>query len=114
MFERLRMVDYQLYPSFMITHHPTSRILLTSSNWIFSSQYEQWSDRIIETYHWMSQLLEPVKGATIVSRFIPISGVSVVTYSNQKSLIVNYTNQSIQYQNVTVAPMDAWVGEIVP
>ncbi|MBS3988064.1 MAG: hypothetical protein KGZ38_08895 [Erysipelothrix sp.] len=114
MFERLRMVDYQLYPSFMITHHSTSRILLTSSNWIFSSQYEQWSDRIIETYHWMSQLLEPVKGATIVSRFIPISGVSVVTYSNQKSLIVNYTNQSIQYQNVTVAPMDAWVGEIVP
>lgn len=114
MFKRLRMVDYQLYPSFLITHHPTSRILLTPSNWIFSSKYDQWSDSIIDTYHWMSERLDPVKGETIVSRSIPMSGVSVITYSNQKSIIVNYTNQSIQYQNVTVAPMDAWVGEIVP
>jgi hypothetical protein len=113
-FERLRLVDYQLYPSFMVTHHPTSRILLTYSNWIYSSQYSQWSDKIIDTYAWMAQRLEPVKGATVVSRTVPQSGISVITYSNGQSIIVNYTTQAVQVGDVTVAARDAWVGELLP
>jgi hypothetical protein len=113
-FERLRLVDYQLYPSFMVTHHPTSRILLTYSNWIYSSQYSQWSDKIVDTYAWMADRLEPVKGATVVSRTIPQSGISVITFSNQQTIIVNYTTQPYQLGNVTVSARDAWVGELQP
>ncbi len=113
-FERLRLVDYQLYPSFMVTHHPTSRILLTYSNWIYSSQYSQWSTRISETYEWMAQRMEPVKGATVISRSIPQSGVSVTTYSNGQTLIVNYTTQAITVGSITVPARDAWVGEVQP
>lgn len=113
-FERLRLVDYQLYPSFMVTHHPTSRILLTYSNWIYSSQYSQWSDKIIDTYAWMADRLEPVKGATIQSRTIPQTGISVVTFSNGQTMIVNYTPQPFTWASITVAANDAWVGEILP
>jgi hypothetical protein len=113
-FERLRLVDYQLYPSFMVTHHPTSRILLTYSNWIYSSQYSQWSDKIIDTYAWMADRLEPVKGATVQSRTVPQTGISVITFSNGQTMIVNYTTQPYTWASITVPANDAWVGEIQP
>jgi hypothetical protein len=111
-FERLRLVDYQLYPSFMVTHHPTSRILLTYSNWIYSSQYSQWSDEIQETYTWMANRMEPIKGATVTSRWIPQTGISVTTFSNGRTLIVNYTMQPYSLGTITVPARDAWVGEL--
>ena len=53
---------------------------------------------IKEEYALISSALNQVSGATIEGRIIPIEGVSVVTYSNGKKVIVNYTNNDYTYE----------------
>lgn len=112
-FERLRLVDYNLYPSFYLTQEKTSKILDTRSNWIYTSSYAQWGSQVKETYAWMSSRLDPVKGATVVDRTIPMTGLSVVLYSNGKTVIVNYTDDDVNYGSVVVPARDAIVTEMI-
>jgi hypothetical protein len=107
LFERLRLVDFNVYPSFYLTHDATSKILDTSSNWIYSSAYAQWDDSIASTYMWMDHILSQVKGASILKRQIPQEGISVITYSNSKTIVVNYTSNDIFYEGHQVKAFDA-------
>jgi hypothetical protein len=107
LYERLRLVDFNVYPSFYLTHDATSKILDTSSNWIYSSSYAQWDNVIASTYMWMDHLLGQVKGATILDRQIPQAGISVISYSNSKIIVVNYTDEDIVYEGHQVKAFDA-------
>jgi hypothetical protein len=107
LFERLRLVDFNVYPSFYLTHDSTSKILDTSSNWIYSSSYEQWDTSISSTYMWMDHLLSQVKGATVISRSIPQVGISVISYSNNKTIVVNYTSEDFVFEGHQVKAFDA-------
>lgn len=112
-FERLRLVDYNIYPSFFLTQNDTSKILNTQSNWIYTSSIGQWGDDVSATYAWMSSRLTPVKGATVIDRSVPQSGVSVVTYSNNQRIIVNYNATAVTVDGITIAPKDAIVTEVL-
>jgi len=107
LFERLRLVDFNVYPSFYLTHDSTSKILDTTSNWIYSSSYEQWDKSISSTYMWMDHLLGQVQGAKVIDRSIPQAGISVISYSNLKTIVVNYTNEDIMYEGHQAKAFDA-------
>ncbi|KAF0227590.1 MAG: hypothetical protein FD133_511 [Erysipelotrichaceae bacterium] len=107
LFDRLRLVDFNVYPSFFLTHEATSKILDTRSNWIYSSAYKQWGSEIASTYMWMDNLLSQVKGAKVIERTIPRVGLSVIDYSNGQSIVVNYTDQDILFEGHQVKAFDA-------
>lgn len=108
----LRLADYGVYPTYYLTKDATSKILNTTSNWIYSSSYEQWGKAIADNYAWLNAILGEVEGESIVSRDIPMNGVSIVTYSNQKQIIVNYTNASVIVDGQTIQARDAILSEV--
>jgi len=110
----LRLVDFGVYPSYFLSHEPTSKILNTSSIWIYSSSYEQWGQEIEQTYQWLNNLLRPVKGQTIVSRQVLEEGVVATTYSNGKQIIVNYGDTPFSVGDIVVNGKDAAIREVLP
>ncbi len=105
--DRLRLIDFNVYPSFYLTKDATSKILNTKSNWIYSSAYDQWGSIVDSTYHYIDERLSPVAGASIIDRRIPSEGISIIDYSNGMTVLVNYTDQDVLIENTLVSSRDA-------
>lgn len=110
----LRHADYGVYPSFFLTHEPTSAFLQSNSWWIFSSWHEQWDQDVEETYQWLNALLGPVKGEQIVARERLSDGVFATTYSNGQQIIVNYNRTPFNQGGLMVDPENAIIREVEP
>jgi hypothetical protein len=110
----LRHVDFNVYPSYFLSHDPTSKILRTSSNWIYSSAYSQWAPEIERTYQWLNNLLGPVRGEQIVAREALAEDVMATTYSNGQQIIVNYGGQPFRADATLVNAQDAVIREVQP
>jgi len=89
-------------------------MLMTGSEWIYTSSYEQWGQEIEQTYQWLNNLLRPVKGQAIVSRQVLGEGVVATTYSNGKQIIVNYGEKPFSAGDVVVNGRDAAIREVLP
>lgn len=110
----LKHVDYGAYPSYFLTAEVTANILNTRSNWIYTSSYAQWKDKIEEAYQWLNSLLGPVKGQSIVARQELVPGVFAITYSNGKQIIVNYNDTPFTDGDLVVKGKDAVIWEVTP
>lgn len=110
----LRQADYGVYPAFFLTQDVTANILNTSSSWIYTSSYEQWSSEIRESYAWLDHLLAPVKGQPIVARQELAPGVFATTYGNGRRILVNYTATAYQSGALKVGPKAAVLVEKQP
>jgi hypothetical protein len=110
----LRQVDYGVYPSFFVTLETTDKILLTNSNWIYSSSFRQWEEAIEYSYRWLNERLGPVKGQEIVAREMLQEGVTVTTYANGKQIIVNFNDEPYQAGGIWVDSLDAILRDQVP
>lgn len=98
----LKMIDYAALPSFYLTHEDPVKFLDTNTEWIYTSQYSVWKDEILREYEEANKALKPVKNAAIEDRSTLREGVVKNTYSNGVSIIVNYTKESYNYNDVTV------------
>ncbi len=103
----LRHIEYGIYPSYFLTHEPTSSMLNTPSGWIYSSSFDQWGEEIRETYTWMNALLAPVRGHEIIAHERLADNVFATTYANGMQIIVNYTDSSFTIGDITVEPRNA-------
>lgn len=100
--ETLRMVEYGVYPSFLLTYMPSYMLIDTPSKNIISSRYYDLKDLIIRQYNKVNNALKYVKGEKIVSREILDDKVVKVDYSNGVSIIVNYKDKDYIYNGKTV------------
>lgn len=98
----LRLIDYNVYPSFTLTEQDAIELYGTNSSGLFTSSYAIWKDDVKAVYEHVSGVLDNVRGASVVNRYSPANGVYVTTYSNGVSVIVNYTNSPATVGNVTV------------
>lgn len=103
----LRQVEYGIYPSYFLTHEPTSSMLNTPSAWIYTSAYAQWGTEIRETYDWMNALLAPVAGQPIVGHDQVADGVAVTTFASGQRIIVNYTDTAVEVEGIAVEARNA-------
>ncbi|MCC7210072.1 MAG: hypothetical protein IT323_22405, partial [Anaerolineae bacterium] len=103
----LRYVEYGIYPSYFLTHEPTSNMLNTLSAWIYTSAYDQWGEPVRQTYERMNALLAPVRGQPITGHAKLAEGVFATTYANGMRIIVNYTDRPFVHDAVTVGAEDA-------
>lgn len=103
----LRHIEYGIYPSYFLTHEPTSNMLNTPSGWIYSSSFAQWGEEIRDTYAWMNALLAPVRGQEIVAHEQLADNVFATTYANGMQIIVNYTDVPFMMDDITVEPRNA-------
>ena len=110
--ELLRLVDYNVYPSFIVTNESSSLLEKTNLNNIYSSKFEDLANAVTTYYQFVNTPLKNVIGASLVSRTIPSNGIVINKYSNNVEIIINYTNVKQVVNGVTVEAMNYHVGGV--
>lgn len=108
----LRMIDYNLYPSFILSKQPSYLLSDTVSSHLYSTEYDQYEEIIKKIYKQVNDILREVKGYEWVDRTVLSDGVIKNTYqkgSELKYTIINYTEESYTYETNTIAALSAIV-----
>ncbi|MDF2484573.1 MAG: ABC-type transport system, substrate-binding component [Herbinix sp.] len=106
----LRMIDYNLSPSFILSKEPSHLLAATPSADLYSTEFEQYEDLISQVYSQVNGVLSKVQGFTWAGRRVPQNGVIINTYSKgeeHREIIINYTQDDFSYGTTTVAPLSA-------
>lgn len=102
----LKCVEYGSYPSYLLTNEESHNLSDTLSSNLYATTYSRLKDDLIENVNYINGALDLVAGNEIISREIIDSGVVKVGYSNNVSIIVNYTAQTIDYNGISINSMD--------
>lgn len=100
--ELLRIVDYNVNLSFIITDEPSSKLIDTPLEYIYSSGYDSLKDAVKLYYSFVNEPLKEIRNAYLVNRVVLDSGVVLNEYSNGVKIIVNYTNENYNYSGHTI------------
>ena len=118
---QLKMIDYNLNPSFIITAEENVDIMYTNARDWFSTSYESFHPIIKEINDTVSPILELVKGKTIIDRKViefdnNALGLYINTYAtvkdgvtaNDKTVIaINYFNYDVEYNGKVIPALSA-------
>lgn len=91
----LKMVDYNINPSYVISEKSAYLLQDTELGQIYSSSYSTWKEAIINQYQFVSSSLNEVKGSSVISRIALQPGFYLVTYDNGVQIYINYTNETL-------------------
>lgn len=108
---QLKMIDYNLNPSFIITANENTDVMYTNSRDWFSTSYSQYKEKIVDISNKVLPILNLVKGKTIINRKVVefddnSLGLYVNTYAsyndgnigNDKTTIaINYFDHPVEY-----------------
>ncbi len=97
----LKMIDYNCYPSFLLTGKDNYSLRKTASSGYRSTRLEDWNEYIVDAYSLISSILEPVMGQEIESRAVPRRGVAKTTYSSG-TIYVNYNTESVEVDGLEI------------
>jgi hypothetical protein len=91
--EVLRLIDYNVMPSVMLTNESSYLFKDTGYEYIFTSKYSDWKDEVTYIYDYINDALSSVRDKTIIKREVLGVGVYKTTYSNNKIIIVNFSDK---------------------
>jgi hypothetical protein len=99
---KLRLIEYGVYPSFVLTGESTYKLKGTVSNDIYVSEYSYLNDRIDEYYNFVNKGLGKVLGSEMINHTIIDHGIVIVEYSNGKQIVINYNDSDYLYGDVQI------------
>lgn len=105
----LRMIDYNTYPSFVLSQDPAYNLALTNANRYYSTEYTEYKTLIISIYKDVDRVLKEVIGAHWVDRQVLQNGVIMNTYDNGKQILINYTDSAVMINGKLVQALSATV-----
>ena len=100
----LRMIEYNIYPSFIVTKEEAYDLRYTNYEYLNSTQYDLWKDLMIKMYTTTNNALSFVIGAKMISHCYVDNGVSKCVYSNGVTIYVNYNNRDVNTDGVSLSP----------
>lgn len=103
----LRMIDYNVYPSFVLTKEPSYLLSNTTSANYYSTEYNSYKDLIEENYNYINNVLGSVINEKWIDRIVLAPGIILNKYNNNKNIIINYTNNSYTINNVIIDKVSA-------
>jgi hypothetical protein len=110
--ELLRLIDFNVYPSFIVTYKSSKYLQKTGLESIYSSRFQDLDHVVLTYYDFVNHALKHTLNAHIISRDILANGISLVGYSNGVEILINYTNQDYMYLGQLVPPKSYYVGGI--
>jgi hypothetical protein len=102
----LRMIDYNVYPSFILTHDPSYELISTNSSNFYSTEFNLYEDLIHHIYRRMNGAYESVLGSQWIDRMVVSPGVIVNRYANGVEIVINYTNDIQTYNGRSISPLN--------
>ncbi len=105
----LRMIDYNVYPSFLLTAQSAHLLLMTNSAEYYSTEYSVYRDLIVSVYERVNAALREVIGASWIGRSVLRPGVILNSYDNGVEILINYTEGSFFHAGRRVGALDAAV-----
>ncbi|MDY0276502.1 MAG: DUF5696 domain-containing protein [Acholeplasma sp.] len=101
----LKMIDYNTYPSFILTKEPSYNLSSTNLSHFYSTEYQLYSDLIDKVYSKVNDALKNVISKEWNNREI-IDELVVNTYSDGTKIIINYTNNDKNYNGIKIKALD--------
>jgi hypothetical protein len=101
----LRMVDYNIYPNFVLTEEPAYLLTDTLSRVFYSTEYQLYEELIEEIYGTVNMALRNTINASWINRTVVDNGIIVNEYDNGVEIVINYTDDPYEYNGVTVNPV---------
>lgn len=112
--DQLRMIDYNINPSFVLTKEPSYLLSATKSSDYYSTEFEQYEELVKNIYATVNEPLSQVIGYNWTGRKVVTDGVIANTYEkdgNIKTIIINYTEDDVTVDGNKVAKLSAAVVE---
>lgn len=99
----LRLIEYGVYPSFILTGESTYTIKYSwASSDVYVSDLESMEGRMKYSYDNVSAALNGVVGREMINHEIITPGVVVVTYDNNARIVINNTSSDFTYEGVKI------------
>ena len=108
----LRMIDYNISPSFIFTKEPSYLLADTVSSDMYSTEYEQYRNLAKKVYDGVNSVLSQIRGYEWTGREVPESGVIVNTYVKngaKAQVIINYTDSDVNCLGTVTKALSASV-----
>ena len=99
----LKCIEFGVSPAYLVTDKESYNLSNTLSSNYYATYYETVEEIIKSNYKYINDALKQVIGSEIENREIIEEGISVVSYSNGKKIIVNYTNDPYNYEGALVS-----------
>ncbi|OIJ17483.1 hypothetical protein BKP37_03035 [Anaerobacillus alkalilacustris] len=98
----LKLIEFGVYPSFVLTGESAYNLKRTASNNIYVSEMEYLEGRIDDFYQNINESLSEVIGYEMINHRIVDHGIVIVTYSNGKEIMINYNDTDYFYEDVQI------------
>ena len=103
--DALRMIDYNVSPSFVVSQKPSYLLSKTNSMEFYSTEYVQYAPIIQEVYQIVNNALSQVINKEWVGRKVIKVGLIENTYDDGTKIIINYTENQESYGSHSVDPL---------
>lgn len=103
--DMLKMIDYNISPSFVLTKKPSYLLAATTSADYYSTEYSQYEKIINNIYNTVNDTLKTVQGYQWTDRTVLDDGVIANTYEkdgDKKTVVINYTNDKVKVKGQSI------------
>lgn len=110
----LRMIDFNVSPSFILSKEPSWNLADTYSANLYSTEFALYEDKIQDIYGQINGILSQVQDYDWVARDVIENGVIINTYVNgseNRYVVINYTDSAVTVRGITVPALTAVVTE---
>lgn len=102
----LTLIDFSVYPSYLLTKQPSSLLKDTDVSRYFTTEFDLWKDTVVDEYNYINDALKYVINARIESRVVHDLGIVEISYDNDVSIFINYTSSDYDYEGILIDSMD--------
>lgn len=101
----LNMIEYGAAPHFVFTWEESSEMKYSGLNNFYSTTFATWADTAVQVYGEVNGVLSRVSGAQVVDHQILSIGLRKITYSNDVTIYVNYSKETVSVDGIQIPAM---------
>ncbi len=100
--QKLEWIEFGALPYFYLTYENALKLKDTGYNFLFTSTYSYWKDRVVETYTEFKENFADTYGEQMISHEVLGEDIRRVEYSNGKIIYLNYSNEEVIIDGVAI------------
>lgn len=110
-YTKLKWIEYGCMPYFELTYKNSENLKDTNYNILFTSNYDDWFETIVDTYKEFNQRLQSIWSQKMINHEKIGEKLYCVEYSNGTMIYVNYDTREVIHDGLTVDAQDYLVVE---